>query len=373
MDGKVLLVVVAGLLGAVYFLSGKSLEIPESVGVASGGVVSLTGNNKVQGDKSDPNSFVKTRFTLGTVLGAVAATEHLTAAFNGKVIADPSDRDDLIPGKLTGVKAEASCRIAKPKSGSRVVNIRSITSDATASVYLFSDEHVQAKTKQVLKTYRKIGRPKLYYPRDVKMKLSHVAVSDTDYPVHLVLQSRDTVLWAIHKKSEAKITGITIVGSDQTGISGAPKDIKVSFVPASVLARCNISQQIQPVVNPVMLSSIENGLISQEEADETLGRIKDAQDRFNTWFKGRFGVSSNETIIGYQKAWLALAGPLPTTEEELVPYTPISGADVLLMSDRYRYTGDRKGFREMFKARVMELANEISGGDLADVAVQEES
>lgn len=373
MDGKVLLLVVAGLLGAVFFLSGKSLEIPETVAMSGGGVVSLSGNKKVTGDKSDPNSFVRTKFTLGTALGAVAATEHLTAAFAGKVLADPAETDDLIPGKLTGIKAEVSCRIAKPKSGSRVVNVRSIASGATAGIYLFSDEHVQAKTKEVLRTFRKLGRPKMYYPRDVKMKLSHVAVSDTDYPVHLVLQSRDTVLWAIHKKPDSKITGITIVGSDQTGIAGVPDGVDVSFVPASVLAKCNVSQQIQPVVNPVMLSSIENGFISQEDADETLGRIKDAKDRFNTWFTGRFGVNSDETIIGYKKGWMALAGPLPTNEEELVPYTQISGSEILLLSDRYRYSGDRKGFRELFKGQVMELANEISGGDLANVVVREES
>jgi hypothetical protein len=104
-----------------------------------------------------------------------------------------------------------------------------------------------------------------------------------------------------------------------------------------------------------------------------LGRIKDAKDRFNTWFTGRFGVNSDETIIGYKKGWMALAGPLPTNEEELVPYTQISGSEILLLSDRYRYSGDRKGFRELFKGQVMELANEISGGDLANVVVREES
>jgi hypothetical protein len=46
---------------------------------------------------------------------------------------------------------------------------------------------------------------------------------------------------------------------------------------------------------------------------------------------------------------------------------------ILLLSDRYRYSGDRKGFRELFKGQVMELANEISGGDLANVVVREES
>lgn len=371
MDGRVLLLAFAGLVGAVFFLGGRSFELPE-LPIAAGQMVPMGGLSS-QGpiDRSDPNSYVTERAGSMKVNGPVAATEHLTAAFIGKVLDGHRSRGASgSPVALIPFEPHGQCRFTRPAAGSRVVNLVARGNDLDTHTYFYTDEDVRKRTESFLKTYRAKGTARVAVsPGSFEMDGLDIAVSETAFPVHLVLHANAKTLWHVHLRPGARVSGVSVLGGDAVAIAGLPSGTPVEVLLQSQLAGCKISPVTQPLVNPVFLSSVEMGVISKAEAEAKIARWRGFERDYDRWFKGQFGIPASTTRIGYQDGNVVLVGPLPADETELVPYTPLLDKTVLVATTGHVMTGSASDFRDLLRGKVTDLAAEISGGDLDAVRV----
>ncbi|MEL6521104.1 MAG: hypothetical protein AAFQ66_09070 [Pseudomonadota bacterium] len=371
MDGRVLLLVFAGLVGGIVLLGGRTFDLPD-VGIPLGqsGLVASTGG-AVQGDRSDPNTFVVDKSGVPQARGPIAATEHLTAAFVGKVL-DGHRRSGATapPIALIPVEPQQFCRFSPPEQGSRVVNLVAMGRGLDTKTYIYSDAQLQERTENFLKDLQSDGRAEVpVYPNSFELEGVDIAVSETEYPVHLVLHSGAKTLWNVHLRPGARVTGVSMIGGRVAAISGLPSGTPVQALLKEQLVDCKISPVTRPLVNPVFLSSVKIGVISKEEAEETISNWQEMERRYNVWFKGQFGIPATTTRVGYENGPVFLVGPLPTDETELVPFRDLQEKTLLYVSGETITRGTAADFRDEFRGKVRALAMRVSGGNLQGVAL----
>lgn len=377
MDGKVLLLGFAGLIGAVFYLKGETFELPSGGG--GGGGLGLQANmigskSPLDGkDRSDPNSYIKKQLGLDRAIGPVAATEHLQAAFIGKVLTEGhGNMPALQPASVALAEPHPACKFTPPAEGSRVVYITASDNKIDSPVFAYSDAEVRKQTERLLKQYRATGKTYFkVYSGSKQVKAFDVAVSDTNYPVHLVLETSRSILWNLHLKPGARVTGVSILGGRTVGVAGLDPSVPIEILDVERKKDCAISVQNRSLVNPVFLSSVESGVISQEEAEETLKDWEKVMIRYDRWFRSQFGLSPSQVVIGYNRGNVALVGPMPENAEELVPYQPLEAKHLVLASLDNVMIGSHKDYKTLMRNQIIELANEVTGGELDIVKLKE--
>lgn len=373
MDGKFLLIGVVGIFGAIFLLSGTSFNLGNfNLPVLEQSLKPMAPNGgKPKGDPADPNSFLAGSNGNYTATGPIASTEHRTAAFVGKVL----DRHNPNGSKQPPAEGEVlaardRCSFSRPASGSRVAYIRASGHSMSTGVYATTSEDVTDAARKIIDTYKSIGDRYLQLrPGRYELDGFDVAVSDTDYPVHLVLEAETPTVWNVHMAPGARVTGVSILrGGTTSAIAGLPEDTRVEVIHTPVLDECRKSNSaFQARDNAELRRQADEAFDAGDYALYERLKARPKHLAYNNWFRSQFGVYHNDIKIGYRKAKVALVGPMPTGKESLVPFTPLESKAVRIFTTKRVHLMEESAFKEMFRDEAFAMADSVAGGSLSNI------
>ncbi len=404
MDGKVLLLLCAALLGGVFYLGTHDITLgggggPTTRIEASSQIVNVRHAEIRRAliaegyDENDPASYVRERDGRLVVGGPVASTEFLRPVFVDQVLAN-YHRPVLseTPGKVRQATEVQDCRFTPPAADARLANVFSNATELGVSFVAVRDADLSPLVHAYLDRVRAEGAPKVGGIGAITGKMNQlgsmqavssasvagpfqyrameVAVTETATPVHLVLQTgTGRVLWNLHLADDVRISGVSLIGGDLPAIANLPKGVSVEVMDGSTLAACGVVPMQLPRASDPIFQAIENGQVPVDLARIGLGTIRDQVEAWNTWFEAQFGLRSDETRIGYDNsAILAVVGPLPQAEADRVTYHTLRRAPVVMAAADEVISKDLMDSEDKLKSIIKKRATALAGGDLASLA-----
>lgn len=412
MDGKVLLLLFAGLCGAAWYLgrddavigiaqSGPSkppLELASVVDMRHAGI--RRGLVRDGYDPADPDVYVFEREGREIVGGMVAATEHGHMAFLDAIFpwySYPSLQDE--PGRLKDLALLDGCRPTAPRHGARVANVFAGPTLQRVPVYAIGAEDLDRLALRRIERVKKnglgegpsftdmlaatglSGGTNLMKPlaTDVgalsapyRFSAMEIVVTETAQPVHLVLQSAGgRILWNLSMAPGVEIAGVTLLGGAMSALANLPDGVPVEVMDADALARCDIVPARRLTRSDPLFVAVEAGDTSVAEARATLAAHAESVEAWNAWFAGVFGVRDDATRIGQDVAAIAaLVGPVPATPEERVGYHGFRGRLAWITPAAETILDSEESADARLRRLVDRRAEEIAGRSLADLAAQ---
>ncbi|SNS46529.1 hypothetical protein [Tropicimonas sediminicola] len=367
MDGRLLLVGCVGILGGAWLLGSEEITLGPSGGPstrveASSHVVDLRHNEIRQTllregyDLDDPASYVRQRDGSRVVGGPVAATEHGRPVFIESVMAGyhrPVVSE--APGKVTEARVIEECRFTAPAAGARVANVFSNASLHGASFYAFDMPELDPLALRYLETQSEQGEtppsgmlsiaakiaekatemqslPSLTKSGGFQYKVTEVVVTETEMPVHLVLQAgAGRVLWNLHLAEGAEVSGVSLLGGHLPAVANVPKRVPVEVLDDAGLAACGVTRVRLPLASDPIFAAVDEGALTLDRARAGLEDMRQQAEAWNGWFEGQFGLRSDQSRIGFEEAAImAVVGPLPETPEARVVHHTLRRASVAM-------------------------------------------
>lgn len=401
MDGRLLLVGCVAIIGGAWLLGVKEIRIGPSGGpservAASALVTDLRHNEIAQGlrregyDLSDPASYVRQRDGLWVVGGPVADTEHGRPVFIESVMAGyhrPVVSE--VPGKITHASVPDGCRFAAPARGSRVANVFSNASLHHASFYAFDEADLDPLALRYLEKQSEEGAmqapglmsiaakiaeqanqvqamPSRTKSGEFQYKVTEVVITETETPVHLVLQGgAGRVLWNLHLAEGAEISGVSLLGGRLPAVANLPRGVRVEILDEAGLAACGVTRVRRPLESDPVFAAVDEGALTPERARAGLADMLRQSEAWNAWFEDQFGVRSDQTRIGHDEAAImAVVGPLPASPEARVQHHTLRRAPVVMARADEAF-GKDPGAAE---TRVSRLARERAEALTAEAA-----
>ena len=238
------------------------------------------------------------------------------------------------------------------------------------SVFVTQPEDVTKAARKVIETYKNVGDTYLkVLPGRYELDGFDIAISDTDFPLHLVLQSSTATLWNIHLMPGARVTGVSILGSGATSaVAGLPPETRIEVIDSETLKDCRQSHQAFRATRDARLEA-EARKAFDEGNYALYERLKrrPKSDAYRRWFRSQFGHHQDDIRIGYRRGEVALIGPLPTSKETLVPYQPLSEKVVRVFTEKDVHAMEEAAFRDMFKREAFATADRVAGGSVRNL------
>jgi len=290
-------------------------------------------------DLSDPASFVFERNGEQIVGGPVAATEHGHPAFLDDLYtwhAPPRVND--LPGEVRSIPTAFDCTPRAPAPGSRVANVFAGPTLQSVSLFAYRTgdlmSFVQARQNQEAASGGMSGllnaiatapvptRADATPSQSLQFSLMDVVVTETEMPVHLVLQSpHGRVMWNLSLAPGVELSGVTVLGGDISAVSNVPAEVPIDALPAADLSACGVPMAQAPLRSDPIFSEVDAGLTHPDDAEAVLETRAARVAAWEAWFRAQFGTSNRLLRIGYDTASIAaLVGPIPQSAEQRVGY-----------------------------------------------------
>lgn len=387
MESKTIMLVLLGLVGGFILLQVGSEglnDLSRTTGdtLREAGTGRLAGSGARPADRAEgsPSSYVKHYASIDRALGPIMATQG-DPVFLGDVFADwrVSSAKEVLGAPLF-IEERSDCRVTPPAPGARVYNIA--LDEPTQDIGLFA----YARADLILATSTWIDRvqgaeapserilsPK---PEIFGFEVVDIAVTETEAPVHLVLQSvageRPMALSAlntianIHLAPGAHISGVTLLGGDAMAVANLPDGTPVEAISRDTMLECGLENRALRRLRYEVNKETRDSMTLTDEEIAALHNRADAKARaFNDWFEVQFGTRSVETRFGYESGRGALAGPVPGNEAARLAFSPLAGADFQVFSPGPLMRHGHDNWEDEFRAAILALAADMAGGDIA--------
>jgi hypothetical protein len=203
-------------------------------------------------------------------------------------------------------------------------------------------------------------------------------VTETARPVHLVIQaSRPRQLFNIHMAPGARLSGVSIIGSQASAIANLPEGVPVEAVTRAQLAACGLDPALGPLVAEGGPQQAEQGstdlaAASDNAAVERAARRAEVRRAYADWFTAEFGRAPTHGLAGWDLGRVSVIGPVPATPEGRATFRPVSGADVRIQHLGHLYIAGVHDFPQVYRDEIRALATQLAGGDLTAIRAAKE-
>jgi len=218
-----------------------------------------------------------------------------------------------------------SCSLSRVKPGRKPVSVLVGAPYQYAPVRLFD----RSQVVEVLAGSAKESLKEGYFPSAIpvdrgQMGLVNVVVTDTEAPLHLILQNRQhDILWNITSAKGVEIAHIALVGPRSSGVAGDVGKATIESVRATdyhelvgrtwrdsvVKDGCMAQPHARPSAN---WGASHNAAVGSRKDAELLTRMTGATKAYYTWFQSRTGVPVETNFLTADKATVVLVGPKPS-------------------------------------------------------------
>ncbi len=336
------------------------------------GTVDMADGGGTKGDPKDPYSHLRDTGDGWQGSARIAALPGNQPVFVADVLdGRRAEARNVAPQTVGVLQPVTDCRFTPPQAGSFVAHIGALGNPPyTMALSTYGDAELAKAVRQFAKIYRKSGRKQVHGLSDLSFTDFDVIVTETQRPVYLVLESpHDMRLWNILLAPGARIERVVLIGGRQAGVANLDPAVPVEVMRNAELQACGVPDAQYPL-NPghMLFQSLEAGIMSQDEADESLGRIATRVAAYERWFHESFGVSASDTLAGNWKGGtVAVAGPVPTDPAARAVWHPVKDGPALITTDAYVEYPALKAEGADFASRVVAIATAFAWGDLKNI------
>jgi hypothetical protein len=299
----------------------------------------------------------------GVVIGKDNAAYWAQAVLSGY---RETTREDL-PGKIVLASTMGQCQFAKPGAGDHVANVHVGRSTMGTPIFAFSRRDLAKRTKDFIDIYRQLGDD-ASLPSDAdgdNLYAVDVVVTETEKPVYLVLQSESDIVWNVQAAPNARIARVAVVANGRVGVANLDPAVPVEFMNEGTVGRCNAIPMREPRDYWLFVQNAKDD--PSDELTKMLEHSRELSQTYSRWFARNFGMGSETELVGLDQASQVLVGPPPADAEGRVPFKPLAGAQVRIAAEDYVMASSADDYRARHENMVLELAQQMAGGDLASL------
>lgn len=308
---------------------------------------------------SDPSRQVKMDVTgLTSKVSSVAldtnGQAHWIKALASDTALQPATE---FPARVSRFNTQGGCDFPAPQAGSIVTLVNLYGSSSPTSIFPTSKELLAKNTERLLDrsgntVLMVLGKTAIVDPYE----MTNVVITETSAPLHLVLASRDKIIWNFVLAEGVEISHVTLLGRGDVGVVNLPETVGVTAFNKRTLEKCD--------VNPAAPTSPKWHLASRSK--EAFAEYKVKAARFAHWLaQNHKGAAEIKRIdgLGFSNV---LIGPAPTTLETRVPYRGIGQAHVRMASKEKIEVMDRKAYALKIKSIAKAKAEQLAGMSLKE-------
>ena len=343
------------------------------------GMVSMTsGENGPTGDAAkDPNAHMRDGRSGIRGSNKVVAMAQGQVAFVSDVITGRRVSSGAYsPGSAEALTPVTGCAFTPPSDGAFVGHVQSTgRSNIWVNLATYGDEELAEEVQKFVRVYRKSGRKQIYGLKEFSFEAFDVVVTETQKPTYLVLSASGgrPRLWNIQLAPGATLERVVLLGGDQAGVINVDPSVPVEVMLTDARVSCQLPGPSYPLNAGAQLYQVlEAGHLSQEEADETLGRLAAQNAAWDAWFRKSFGVSANDTMAGnWDDGAIAAVGPLPATPEGKAKFKAVTDGSARITMDTYVEYPALKAEGVDYASRVVAIATAFAGGNLETLRLED--
>lgn len=303
-------------------------------------------------------------------LGPIAAMAGNQPVFIKDAIDGYSTRvGSDIPAEITMIRPISGCRLTPPLNGTTVGHVTSGRTNLDLAMLTYNDTNLAGAVQGFVDAYRDNGTTRVVYPSGLAYEAYDVAVTETQAPVYLVLEtSAQNRIWNIHLAPGARVERVIVLGGIHAGVANLDPVVPVEVLPGEAMAACGIDPAYLPNPGHRFFEVLKNGTGSaKEQTEATYAILQDRVAAYNTWFRDSFGVLADETRAGFDDTTISVIGPRPGEGAAKASYVPIQGSRIRMTQDTYFELQGQVPEGEDFAGRVKAIATTFAFGDLANL------
>lgn len=270
--------------------------------------------------------------------------------------------DDEMPARVVTISGDG-CHLPKPEVGDAVHVVHIAGSEQKAPIHYISDEALDKATQRFINVYREYDGNMPGYSRigvGRSMPVTNVVVTDREAPIFLILISQTDALWSLQVADGVNIRQLVAFTPGMLGVANLPKGTELHTVYGKNVWRCGIKPARMPQPHWSFVRNVQDYGVGEKELAENKSRAR----AFQRWMRETFDVGFYSPVEALHLS-NALIGPMPASDEERIPYTPIAGNEVLLSPADYLLVASRKDFNENSQTLLRQTARDAAGGDLS--------
>lgn len=382
-----------GCMGGVYFLGQGELKLPAAFGdfAAQAGytdarsgsalVFSMGGQSGKAHATEGPGRHLRTQQGELVATGPIAATDTNAPVWIEDVLDGWRQTSPAqVPARVADLPLLPGCDFTAPAQGAKVGNVRAAESSTYAGFWTHDDAERIAAVEVFLRTYKAYGKGSVNSSTDSAQAYQtyDIAVTETERPVHLVIQSsRPRQLFNLHLAPGARLSGVSIIGSEAVAVANLPDGLPVEAVTRAQLAECGLNPSLGSLVpqggpQTTVSDGPSDGSSTWNDAAERATERADAKRAYADWFTAEFGRGPTHGLAGWDLGRVSVIGPVPATPEGRALFRPVAGADVRIQHLGHLYIAGVHAFPQAYRADVEALATQLAGGDLAAIRAAKE-
>lgn len=271
-----------------------------------------------------------------------------------------------IPSEITTIRPIMGCILTPPLKDTVVGHVTSGRSDVPLALSTYNDTHLAKEVQVFVNVYRESGVANPFLKDGPAYESYDVAVTETRAPVYLVLENTwGNRIWNIHLAPGARIERVILLGGEQAGIANLDPVVPVEVILDKGLANCGIHPFYPLNSGHLFFQSMANGAMSKDEAEAKLAVIGEQVAAYDIWFRDSFGVSAEDSRIGFDQGSISLIGPVPGETDPKAVFAPINGSKIRTTQDKFFEIKGQVAEGEDFASRVKAIATAFAFGDLS--------
>ncbi|HSF64705.1 MAG TPA: hypothetical protein VLA78_09970, partial [Paracoccaceae bacterium] len=283
-----------------------------------------------------------------------------------------------VPARVTDLALLPGCDFTPPAQGTRVGNVRAAESGTHAGFWTHDDASRIAAVEVFLRTYKAYGKGTVNDSSDSAQAYQtyDIAVTETDRPVHLVIQSsRPRQLFNIHTAPGARLSGVSIIGSEAVAVANLPDGVPVEAVTRAQLAACGLDPSLGSLVpqgGPQQIAADSPDAGTWNDAAQRASDRAETRRAYAEWFTDQFGRGPTHGLAGWDLGRVSVIGPVPATPEGRAVFRPVAGAEVRIQHLGHLYIAGLHQFPQIYRQDIAALATQLAGGDLTAIRAAKE-
>jgi hypothetical protein len=264
------------------------------------------------------------------------------------------------------VESMTGCKFPTPANGEKVVHLAADGHDSLVNLYAYSAEDVHNAAKQFVTRWLDRGRePQIgSLAEGLRYKKTNVILTDTSAPLHVVLSSKDRVIYNFQIGPGVTVAGVSVIVGGQAGVANLPASVKLSFLDAPSVKLCAAHPVRRPRHDWNLARYVRDG---DRNFAAQMDRVKAAHEKFNAYFLANFGVGSEERIVSGERIGNYLVGPIPKDMKSRPAYKPVAASEIRMTRPEHFFAGPNAEFEKQFAGQVRKAAEPLAGGNLASL------
>lgn len=339
-----LVVVIVGIFGAIFLLSGKDAALPTGIsdlraGLGVGGSGGQLASVPMGQRLASPG--------IALANGGVANVRDVSSFFEPTV-------ETETPSAAVELADMGGCAFRSPRAGEVIGNVHVGRGGLPTPVSAFSRSGLAEMALAEVRAARGGATPAAVEDPE-PMRAVDVFITERNAPVYLILQSSEgDVLWNVQPSPGARIAHIAVIAAGQVALLVPDAGVSVQALRTAEEPGCAVA--------PVRKPDPEWRIFRNGGA-----RIEDytaAFEAYDDWFGARFGIAAEANVVGFHETSHALVGPVPAIYDKVLQ-NRIAGARIAVTDAELVAIGPGEARTGRAEAAVRRLATAAAGGDLA--------